>query len=282
MRGVAARLGVAAMSTYRYVPSKEDLVLHMGRRRVRRGLLPRGRPRGLAYPHRSGRPDPVEPVPQAPAAGPARLSHTPVARARSHGVRHPRTDPQPPTGPGGAPREGDARRSRPGPVGRPGDGQPSPPPRTRGIRPLPDLHQGGRSLRGRLRPASRRALRIRPSRHSKVRKLSRKTSSRSIGCGSCSHSGSQSAAVPPDRARWSQSPKSRLVSCQSAQPRRKAETVQDPPSRGTRNSWSPSIVFPQTKAPPGVGRTAWGTVRDASSSRPMPSAYSRSVRAPQN
>ncbi|WP_404953850.1 TetR/AcrR family transcriptional regulator C-terminal domain-containing protein [Streptomyces sp. 147326] len=29
MRGVAARLGVAAMSTYRYVPSKEDLVLHM-------------------------------------------------------------------------------------------------------------------------------------------------------------------------------------------------------------------------------------------------------------
>ncbi|GGV00904.1 GntR family transcriptional regulator [Streptomyces litmocidini] len=29
MRGVAARLGVAAMSTYRYVASKEDLVLHM-------------------------------------------------------------------------------------------------------------------------------------------------------------------------------------------------------------------------------------------------------------
>lgn len=29
MRGVAARLGVAAMSTYRYVPSKEDLVLLM-------------------------------------------------------------------------------------------------------------------------------------------------------------------------------------------------------------------------------------------------------------
>lgn len=29
MRGVAARLGVAAMSTYRYVPSKEDLVLYM-------------------------------------------------------------------------------------------------------------------------------------------------------------------------------------------------------------------------------------------------------------
>ncbi|WXK80196.1 TetR/AcrR family transcriptional regulator [Streptomyces sirii] len=29
MRGIAARLGVAAMSTYRYVPSKEDLVLHM-------------------------------------------------------------------------------------------------------------------------------------------------------------------------------------------------------------------------------------------------------------
>lgn len=29
MRGVAARLGVAPMSTYRYVPSKEDLVLHM-------------------------------------------------------------------------------------------------------------------------------------------------------------------------------------------------------------------------------------------------------------
>ncbi|WP_028815257.1 TetR/AcrR family transcriptional regulator C-terminal domain-containing protein [Streptomyces flavidovirens] len=29
MRGVAARLGVAAMSTYRYVSSKEDLVLHM-------------------------------------------------------------------------------------------------------------------------------------------------------------------------------------------------------------------------------------------------------------
>ncbi|MGW8761326.1 GntR family transcriptional regulator [Streptomyces sp. NPDC055815] len=29
MRGVAARLGVAAMSIYRYVPSKEDLVLHM-------------------------------------------------------------------------------------------------------------------------------------------------------------------------------------------------------------------------------------------------------------
>ncbi|MEW1632984.1 TetR/AcrR family transcriptional regulator C-terminal domain-containing protein [Streptomyces sp. NPDC093801] len=29
MRGVAARLGVAAMATYRYVPSKEDLVLHM-------------------------------------------------------------------------------------------------------------------------------------------------------------------------------------------------------------------------------------------------------------
>lgn len=29
MRSVAARLGVAAMSTYRYVPSKEDLVLHM-------------------------------------------------------------------------------------------------------------------------------------------------------------------------------------------------------------------------------------------------------------
>ncbi|MFD7580665.1 TetR/AcrR family transcriptional regulator C-terminal domain-containing protein [Kitasatospora sp. NPDC059817] len=29
MRGVAARLGVAAMSTYRYVPSKEDLVLRM-------------------------------------------------------------------------------------------------------------------------------------------------------------------------------------------------------------------------------------------------------------
>lgn len=29
MRGVAARLGVATMSTYRYVPSKEDLVLHM-------------------------------------------------------------------------------------------------------------------------------------------------------------------------------------------------------------------------------------------------------------
>ncbi|WP_369211444.1 TetR/AcrR family transcriptional regulator C-terminal domain-containing protein [Streptomyces flavofungini] len=29
MRGAAARLGVAAMSTYRYVPSKEDLVLHM-------------------------------------------------------------------------------------------------------------------------------------------------------------------------------------------------------------------------------------------------------------
>ncbi|MFF7176928.1 TetR/AcrR family transcriptional regulator C-terminal domain-containing protein [Streptomyces sp. NPDC008121] len=29
MRGVAARLGVAAMSTYRYVPSKDDLVLHM-------------------------------------------------------------------------------------------------------------------------------------------------------------------------------------------------------------------------------------------------------------
>ncbi|MEU8773459.1 TetR/AcrR family transcriptional regulator C-terminal domain-containing protein [Streptomyces sp. NPDC048606] len=29
MRGVAARLGVSAMSTYRYVPSKEDLVLHM-------------------------------------------------------------------------------------------------------------------------------------------------------------------------------------------------------------------------------------------------------------
>ncbi|MFG2123803.1 TetR/AcrR family transcriptional regulator C-terminal domain-containing protein [Streptomyces sp. NPDC048710] len=29
MRGVAARLGVAAMSTYRYVPSKEVLVLHM-------------------------------------------------------------------------------------------------------------------------------------------------------------------------------------------------------------------------------------------------------------
>ncbi|CAM5608506.1 hypothetical protein GCM10010222_45860 [Streptomyces tanashiensis] len=29
MRGVAARLGVAVMSTYRYVPSKEDLVLHM-------------------------------------------------------------------------------------------------------------------------------------------------------------------------------------------------------------------------------------------------------------
>ncbi|MFE6223951.1 TetR/AcrR family transcriptional regulator C-terminal domain-containing protein [Streptomyces sp. NPDC057854] len=29
MRGVAARLGVAPMSTYRYVPSKEELVLHM-------------------------------------------------------------------------------------------------------------------------------------------------------------------------------------------------------------------------------------------------------------
>ncbi|MFB7463649.1 GntR family transcriptional regulator [Streptomyces sp. NPDC056224] len=29
MRGVAARLGVAPMSIYRYVPSKEDLVLHM-------------------------------------------------------------------------------------------------------------------------------------------------------------------------------------------------------------------------------------------------------------
>ncbi|MFF2789547.1 GntR family transcriptional regulator [Streptomyces sp. NPDC058049] len=29
MRGVAARLGVAAMSTYRYVPSKEDLILLM-------------------------------------------------------------------------------------------------------------------------------------------------------------------------------------------------------------------------------------------------------------
>lgn len=29
MRGVAARLGVAAMSTYRYVPSKDDLVLLM-------------------------------------------------------------------------------------------------------------------------------------------------------------------------------------------------------------------------------------------------------------
>ncbi|MEV0414281.1 TetR/AcrR family transcriptional regulator C-terminal domain-containing protein [Streptomyces sp. NPDC050448] len=29
MRGVAARLGVAVMSTYRYVPSKEDLVLYM-------------------------------------------------------------------------------------------------------------------------------------------------------------------------------------------------------------------------------------------------------------
>ncbi|WP_128381400.1 TetR/AcrR family transcriptional regulator C-terminal domain-containing protein [Streptomyces cavernae] len=29
MRGVAARLGVAAMATYRYVPSKEHLVLHM-------------------------------------------------------------------------------------------------------------------------------------------------------------------------------------------------------------------------------------------------------------
>ncbi|MEW5534511.1 MULTISPECIES: TetR/AcrR family transcriptional regulator C-terminal domain-containing protein [Streptomyces] len=29
MRGVASRLGVATMSTYRYVPSKEDLVLHM-------------------------------------------------------------------------------------------------------------------------------------------------------------------------------------------------------------------------------------------------------------
>ncbi|MFF2194666.1 TetR/AcrR family transcriptional regulator C-terminal domain-containing protein [Streptomyces sp. NPDC058157] len=29
MRGVAARLGVGAMSTYRYVPGKEDLVLHM-------------------------------------------------------------------------------------------------------------------------------------------------------------------------------------------------------------------------------------------------------------
>ncbi|MEU9087606.1 GntR family transcriptional regulator [Streptomyces sp. NPDC048357] len=29
MRGVAARLGVATMSTYRYVPSKEDLFLHM-------------------------------------------------------------------------------------------------------------------------------------------------------------------------------------------------------------------------------------------------------------
>ncbi|MFD9083699.1 TetR/AcrR family transcriptional regulator [Streptomyces erythrochromogenes] len=29
MRGVASRLGVATMSTYRYVPSKDDLVLHM-------------------------------------------------------------------------------------------------------------------------------------------------------------------------------------------------------------------------------------------------------------
>jgi AcrR family transcriptional regulator len=29
MRGVAARLGVAAMSTYRYVPSKDDLILLM-------------------------------------------------------------------------------------------------------------------------------------------------------------------------------------------------------------------------------------------------------------
>lgn len=72
----------------------------------------------------------------------------------------------------------------------------------------------------------------------------------SRGCGSGSHSGSQSGAVPRVSARWNQSLKPRSVSCQSAQPRRNAETVQVPPSQGTRNSWSPSIVFPQTSARP--------------------------------
>ena len=166
MRGVAARLGVAAMSPYRYVPSKDDLVLLMADAAFGEEILPRRAPEGLAarlelgartlwglyrrHPWLAQLGSLTRPllVPNLMVHGEWMLGALdghgldPTTLFDIHVLIYSYVQ-----GLAVHLEMGGPRRSRHGPIGRPVDGQPGPrAPGADGIRPLPDVHQSGRIL----------------------------------------------------------------------------------------------------------------------------------------